>query len=364
MALNYITSIFTGQSVFVETTTAGAPTATAARGSIAIINVSGAVEVYINDSVGTTGNSWALIGGGSASTVSYDPTRSGLVEEVTGAPATNVQQAIDAIATGQIVATFVFNPNVAADVGNVYKTWANLYRAFSRVPTPVRKVIQFIKANAGTTTITAGDYDFRNTEWIGDPASGLATPVYVVDGARVSPAGNARPPVRVSGLLLEFFCDTVPFCDLTTGANFLVFDDNTGLTSSGLLVPFVITDGSSTFTLEFRNGANIKTNTTALFGLTNAGAGNDVVLYDQSLINAGSLEAAVGQAWSIRTYGKSAFCSATQVGAGTFSRINYWNVPNFAPSVSADWAGDPASIQAAIDRLAAAVAGLLGGPIP
>lgn len=64
MALNYITSISTGQSVFVESTTAGAPTTVAARGSIAIINVAGSVAVYINTSAGTTGATWSLISGG------------------------------------------------------------------------------------------------------------------------------------------------------------------------------------------------------------------------------------------------------------------------------------------------------------
>lgn len=62
MALNYITSIATGQSIFVEDTTSGAPTATAARGSIAIVNVAGATNVYLNTSAGVTGNTWTPIG--------------------------------------------------------------------------------------------------------------------------------------------------------------------------------------------------------------------------------------------------------------------------------------------------------------
>lgn len=39
-------------------------------------------------------------------------------------------------------------------------------------------------------------------------------------------------------------------------------------------------------------------------------------------------------------------------------------VDTYVPGVSADWAGDPATLQEALDRLAAAVAGLLGAPIP
>jgi hypothetical protein len=36
----------------------------------------------------------------------------------------------------------------------------------------------------------------------------------------------------------------------------------------------------------------------------------------------------------------------------------------FVPGTSGDWDGDPATVQTAIDRLAAAVEGLLGAPIP
>jgi hypothetical protein len=36
----------------------------------------------------------------------------------------------------------------------------------------------------------------------------------------------------------------------------------------------------------------------------------------------------------------------------------------YTPNASGDWDGDPATVQEALDRLAAAVAGLLGGPIP
>lgn len=44
----------------------------------------------------------------------------------------------------------------------------------------------------------------------------------------------------------------------------------------------------------------------------------------------------------------------------------YAQLPGFpyVPSTPADWAGDPASVEDALNRLAAAVAGLLGGPIP
>lgn len=36
----------------------------------------------------------------------------------------------------------------------------------------------------------------------------------------------------------------------------------------------------------------------------------------------------------------------------------------YVPTTSADWVGDPADIQEALDRLASAVAGLLAAPIP
>lgn len=39
-------------------------------------------------------------------------------------------------------------------------------------------------------------------------------------------------------------------------------------------------------------------------------------------------------------------------------------VDTYSPSTSGDWSGDPATVHEALDRLAAAVAGLLGGPVP
>lgn len=44
----------------------------------------------------------------------------------------------------------------------------------------------------------------------------------------------------------------------------------------------------------------------------------------------------------------------------------YAQLPSFPyiPAAPANWAGSPATVGSALDRLAAAVAGLLGGPIP
>jgi len=52
-------------------------------------------------------------------------------------------------------------------------------------------------------------------------------------------------------------------------------------------------------------------------------------------------------------------------GGGVFSFTSvYPQLVNYTPLNSGDWNGDPTNIRDALDRIAAAVAGLLGGPIP
>lgn len=358
MALNYITSIATGQSIFVETTTAGAPTATASRGSVAIVSVAGATEIYLNTSAGATGNTWTLVGAGSASAVSFDPTSSGLKVPSTGAFVSTVQQAIDAIAAGEIVATFVFNPNAAADVGNVYNDFATLYAAFSRVPNGVRRRIQFIQATAGTTTIPAGSYDFRNAEWVGDPAQGnVQTLINVADGAVISGSGNARPPWLIESLYVAFL-GTTPFCAVSTGVNTIWLDKGTVLDSNGATQsPFVATNPADGFDIHMLNSSRLPNSPVPVFQLVGAALGSTLTLYDNASVESSTLSVDAGSLWTIYVNGAASSYNTTQSGAGAYT-VNYAPF-NYVPAVIADWSGiAPTSIQNALDRIAAAL-----GPI-
>lgn len=51
-------------------------------------------------------------------------------------------------------------------------------------------------------------------------------------------------------------------------------------------------------------------------------------------------------------------------GGSTFLNFDRALMLSFTPSAPGDWAGSPTNTQEAIDRIAAAVSGLLGGPIP
>lgn len=357
MALNYITSIFTGQSVFVEDSVAGAPTATAARGSIAIINVAGATAVYLNTSAAATGATWTQIGAASASVVSYDPARSGLVQEISGAPATTVQQAIDAIASGQIVADFVFNPNIAANVGNVYNDFEDLYVALSRVNAASRKRIQFIPL-AATKKATiparpAGGYDFRNTEWIGTSTGASnelslgRVSVEIAAGAFVTAGGY--PPAVIRNIDYDFQTGGAVFCTLPAGDCFTLFDNSVAAKHGITVAPFVI-PATTEWTIKLINQSILQGfggvaladvaafNANAAYVFANSGS--DVL---DEVFN-------VPATSDVQIYSEGVTCRIfAQVIGATSGTL----VPNYA-GPSALWlATSPSSVANALDRLAA-----------
>lgn len=61
---------------------------------------------------------------------------------------------------------------------------------------------------------------------------------------------------------------------------------------------------------------------------------------------------------------KAASLGSLPVSTPVQTAINLKLNSAFVPGESADWDGDPATVQEAIDRLASAVAGLLTTPIP
>ena len=318
---------------------------------------------------------------------SYDDT---LVAPPLGAA--NVQDAIDELkASG---GTFIFRPAAPSPVGNVYASWALLYAAFTATQGPQNVVFD---DSLAPCLIPAGAYDMSRAAWVAAHTSTSPITISFAPGVTLT-----QPPASI-GFWLIVGCsgDATAVCTLTSGVHNLTLygssirqSANTGPfirangpselylfveevdgvggvrnDGAGLTHPAIVL-GVNAYAEFYFNGVYSGVRGTGTINLAGAGAYLDCVFSGAyAELEAGSLTSIVGTTYDCFVLA-DAFQNVSHTQAGVLGTINFYldtlaDGIRYTPATPADWvAPPPANVADALDRLAAAVAGLLGGPIP
>jgi len=318
---------------------------------------------------------------------SYDDT---LVAPPLGAA--NVQDAIDELkASG---GTLIFRPGEPSPAGNVYASWTLLYTAFQATQGPQTIVFDDSLASC---LIPAGAYDMSRTAWVAAHTSASPITISFAPGVTLT-----QLPASI-GFWLIVGCsgDATAVCTLTSGVHNLTLYGSS-IRQSANTGPFIRADGPSELYLfveevdgvggvrndgaglthpaivlgvnayaEFYfNGVYSGVRGTGAIRLAGAGAYLDFgFLGAYAQLDAGSLTSIVGTTYDCFVLA-DAFQNVSHTQPGALGTINFTldtlaDGIRYTPATPANWvAPRPANVANALNRLAAAVAGLLGGPIP
>lgn len=262
-------------------------------------------------------------------------------------------------ATSAARSTFLFQPGGVADADTgLYTTWDTVHEAAATSVSGSNTLVTIIVDDSlGSPIITAGVWDMRNITLVGVAALGG------VVGASSTVVETSQGTIFIQWALgiwdiALLHQSTLP---LFSPDSALTIRTGERSTYASTIAPvFAATNASlsilmDNFTQFQQGGAGIRVATTtsprALI-LTFSGAAtidNDTISGTGDLVLIGLTDVA--------TYDVD---QTNLTGAVSISGIN----PVYSPATSADWSGDPASMAAALDRIAAAVAGLLTNPIP
>lgn len=260
---------------------------------------------------------------------------------------------------GYAAQTIVWRPGEPNPRANVFSSWTDALAAAQQTNGLVNILLD---DSLSALTIPAGTYDFQNRIGLVAANSGSSMVVTLSDGVVFQNPGEWRSPFRlvelrsqsvapvmtsIAGttlrLVLEYFrcvsaAGAAPFFSVPTGTTAYAILRNGADLNGASGVPVVNTEG--TFVAIMLAG-------TSLTGTYATGAG-----VFSAVIHASSADApAPGGAF-----------------AGTFNLVLDTDAADFVgytPGNGADWVDpDPNTVGNAIDRIAAAVVGLLAGPIP
>lgn len=261
--------------------------------------------------------------------------------------------------------TFTFRPGGTADAATgVYTTWATAHAAAAAAAATGEEVVIVIDDTTTTPApTTAGTFDMTNISLRGNPLGGDAgslaeTALQTVTGTFFTNWSGSVDDLAIlhagAGALY-----TVP----TQNPSMLTLGNNVSLISSGGPI-FDVTAESGDFLL-WAKGVVVFGGGGADFLAVAVGKTASIISTSTITLASGAVSGA-GDV-SVSTPASISNVSTTQAGlSGSFSvtRPTAANI-QYTPGTGADWADpDPTLSSQAIDRLAAAVAGLLGAPIP
>lgn len=264
-----------------------------------------------------------------------------------------------AAAVGSGGAGVVFAPGHPNPPAGTYTTWATAFAAAQAiVGVPVWLEVD---DTYGPCSVPAGTYDFRLNIWLHAPL--LGSPSRVLELADGVVFQNLQ---YVQGSVLLRSLSTSPIVEVVNGTNIFAMTFNAGVEAQGT-APFfrpglngfqvVAVQGGS----ELRAGAQPAIElgdptATALLPVSQSG-----VVQDSAIAGAAGTLAFLVQSTSAQFgFNQPGFLGAQVTLFGTQAALL-----GYAPAVPGDWVGPaPVDAQQGLDRLAAAVAGLLGGPIP
>ena len=250
---------------------------------------------------------------------------------------------------------FIFSTSLTPDGSNIFNDWAALYAKLQGVSTVPKFV--YVDATFGTpAVIPAGSYDLAGVR---------IQALHLRDGQQDN--------IRIAdGAVLDnaFWWEDVSI-DFATGNTVMTlpFSSQTGFTSFSLTRSAFFSTSSTTPPIRVNAaGANIQLNKALLQGFGASGplitvdagitlgmnCSGQCVILDDNITGAGTC---------FLTTDTTLFLDSTTQTIATLT-VSYPRT--YEKGTPADWAGaaTPISYKVAVDRLGAAVAGLLGGAIP
>lgn len=261
-----------------------------------------------------------------------------------------------ATATGSAIAAssdpfrLVFDPTSTTNGPIVFNTWPMLAAAASTSPGP--KVIAF--NGPGPFTIPAGGYDLNGAVLAGE--EGLLTPttLNIADGAIIDGVSEIRD-LAINGMSsTSTFRFLTPFRFFITGSSEISQVGAGSLFSvqAPVIAAFYVQDSAG---LLSGNVINVAV----------AGATFVIRTIDESFVATSVLSGIAGSSYGGVIVDASSEIDPTQPGLPAFP-ISFGEQSKYEQYLpNGAWAGPPPlNVQEAIDRLATAVSGLLGGPIP
>lgn len=257
-----------------------------------------------------------------------------------------------------ITSYFIVTTGTADPDNQVYSTFEAAHAAAVASDFIGPKIIYFAP---GTHTITtAGTYNMLNIQLAGfSGASATPSIVYpTVDGVVLTNVFSIQYLLLASASV-----GTNPWITYTPDVGFIPTLNilNTLILATTAPVFGVSGAGSCSFRciqVIFNSIASAAIRVENTTGFT-------LYLFNLSLLTANSLESEAGTTITVYAYGVPEILDQTQPSVlGTLDYISMASVQSYTPSTVGDWLTAPVSTQEALDRLASAVEGLLGAPIP
>lgn len=250
----------------------------------------------------------------------------------------------------------VFRPGDPNPSVNTYTTWAAAYAAV-RLGNGPRQL--HIDDDLAPAVVPAGTYDFDvgNIALTASSSSASAT-LTLDDGAIFTDLS------QISGLLFVISLSSAPVMTIVNGQN-AIFDIAAGvIMQCNGTAPWFLVQNGGTLQMQIDTNSGVSNGVSRLIQL-DAGSTFVVALngastsFDDVLTGTGAATIAI-DATGATVVAQTVFAGALTTFIGTAATSL-----GYTPTTPANWVGPaPDTAQKALDRLAAAVRGLLGVPIP
>ena len=262
-------------------------------------------------------------------------------------------------AVGSGGAGVVWAPGHPNPPAGTYTTWAAAFAAAKAIVGP--PVWLEITDQYAPCVIPAGTYDFEFNIWPHAPLLGFASRVVTLNDGVVFQNFH-----YVQGSLLFRSISSSPIVSTANGTNIFSMNFNAAIEAQGT-APFFSVGVNGFQVVASSGGSEIHTGAQPAIGIADPTGtalipvNNSGVVQDSSIAGAAGTLVFLIQATGIQMgFNQPGFLGALVTLYSTQSVLL-----GYTPANPADWVGPvPPVAQQAFDRLAAAVAGLLGGPIP
>lgn len=321
------------------------------------------------DTIAVPSSAFVYVLGGSVlgqNTVAANPTANIVVDASSRASAVQTGSAsVEAVPEWSSQSTFVYDSAAAPPLpANTYADWDTLHELLGGIVGDITLVFPHDETIPTNTTY---NFDTQRVRWLG---GGNA----VAAGARPSLLGNVGVEVRGVTCFEHLNLQAQDGTDLLrspSGAQAWHYDfRNASAEATGAVAAVIRHDQQGALTINLWGDSNFFFSGVApiVRGVTNAPGSFAINAYDEAQIDTNVIETPALYAATLRTLSSAAAFGPQAGMAGVTTFFLGPRDDHEGHSITIDagsWAlPNPTTVQEAIARLAVAVAGLLGGPIP
>lgn len=263
----------------------------------------------------------------------------------------------------------IVRPSITADdpANGLYQTFAAAHAAAVLLPVP--NVTMYIDSPGVIVPVPAGAYDMGKIALVGFPSSSSGVTglqrLQTAVGATFTNFYNGTEGIWLDHLGVAALYTASPalpnLLRIRTGKNAL-------WTSSGNAAPIVLMSGTGGLQVNVEDGAQMVGDTPGtyeIFQLSGAPGEIELRLFGGSLLSDETLRGPGGSTINVLYFGVGPVFETQSNFAGTLNSLRGADNLFYDGIANASYTGPgPTNTGAALDRIAAAVAGLLGGTIP